>query len=572
MRTKVPAKAAVKRHYEEPKPALPRVSWTSLPDSILARIYCALLPVTKPLQTKHPHHRPNSKVKRAMREAREERQAKQLKFKLVCKAWLQGAGHGISKGHLCKIDLTKGQLPAGLHLRFGGIQILTLTQVNLGTSGFQELGSLKQLQQLTLSDIDSHFAAIGLAVVQHYKMNISRAGKLKHAEADRTKVQLMAALPYSDKSNVTEYVFISQHSMACYQRGQAGSAIGSTAGQRPFTCGSDSHGHRRQSPFAMLRSLTSLTLHQYPLACLPAQDLAGMSLLTNLKSLVLKELWGVTVPYDTLTALSSLTSLSIDTSQSQDSLQLLPAVTSLHSLSIYLITPHISEAWPFGPQYSALQSLSRLKLCDVDGVTNEQLQSLTAFAALQHLVLKGLDQGDDSGKACWSKSRSWHELQGLTRVMHLELVDICHPDNIFDSLSCLTQLTHLCLRSPNNLYQSPLGEGLMLLAPLPNLEYLYCKFMRFSVRSALLHDLAAQFRQVRRLPIRHLEIDIEEVLDWNEEVDSDDINSDLAYERAQEQEGQRMIQEQYEADYDSDDRRMHSGDRDLYNEIMREYY
>ena len=72
--------------------ALPRVSWTSLPDSILARIYCALLPVTKPLQTKHPHHRPNSKVKRAMREAREERQAKQLKFKLVCKAWLQGAG------------------------------------------------------------------------------------------------------------------------------------------------------------------------------------------------------------------------------------------------------------------------------------------------------------------------------------------------------------------------------------------------------------------------------------------------------------------------------------------------
>ncbi|KAL0050218.1 hypothetical protein WJX82_006701 [Trebouxia sp. C0006] len=116
MRTKVPAKA-VKRHYEEPKPALPRVSWTSLPDSILARIYCALLPVTKPLHTKHPPRRPNSKEKRGVREAREARQAKQLKFKLVCKAWLQGAGHGISEGQLCKMDLPKGQLPAGLHLR-----------------------------------------------------------------------------------------------------------------------------------------------------------------------------------------------------------------------------------------------------------------------------------------------------------------------------------------------------------------------------------------------------------------------------------------------------------------------
>ena len=297
-----------------------------------------------------------------------------------------------------------------------------------------------------------------------------------------------------------------------------------------------------------------------------------MSLLTNLKSLVLKELWGVTVPYDTLAALSSLTSLSIDTSQSQHSLQLLPAVTSLQSLSIHFITPSMSAAWPFGPQYSALQSLSRLKLCNVEGVSSEQLQSLPAFAALQHLVLKGVDKGDEPGKACWAKSRSWHELKALTNVKHLELIDICHPDNICDSLSCLTQLTHLCLRSPNNLYQSPLGEGLMLLAPLPNLDYLYCKFLRFSVRSALQHDLAAQARQMRRLPIRHLEIDIEEVLDWNEEVDSDDIDSELAYERAQEQEGQRMVQEQYEADYDSDERRMHSDDRDLYNEIMREYY
>ncbi len=126
------------------------------------------------------------------------------------------AGHGISEGQLCKMDLPKGQLPAGLHLRFGGIQILTLTQVKLGTSGFQELGSLKQLQQLTLSDTDGHFAAIGSAVVQHFKMNISRAGKLKHAEADRTKVQLMAAMPYSDKRDLQEYVYISQHSMAFY--------------------------------------------------------------------------------------------------------------------------------------------------------------------------------------------------------------------------------------------------------------------------------------------------------------------------------------------------------------------
>lgn len=34
------------------------------------------------------------------------------------------AGHGISEGQLCKMDLPKGRLPAGLHLRFGGVQIL----------------------------------------------------------------------------------------------------------------------------------------------------------------------------------------------------------------------------------------------------------------------------------------------------------------------------------------------------------------------------------------------------------------------------------------------------------------
>jgi hypothetical protein len=98
--------------------ALPRVTWTSLPDSILARIYCASLPVTKPLQTKHPHHRPNSKVKRAiqmMREAREERQEKQLKFKLVCKAWLQGAGGIPSSLAAMPLSVTSIQLEPCLH-------------------------------------------------------------------------------------------------------------------------------------------------------------------------------------------------------------------------------------------------------------------------------------------------------------------------------------------------------------------------------------------------------------------------------------------------------------------------
>ncbi len=107
--------------------------------------------------------------------------------------------------------------------------------------------------------------AIGLAVVQHFKIYISRAGKLKHAEADRTKVQLMAALPYSDKRNLQEYVYISQRSMACYQYDQAGSATGSTAGHGPFTCGSDAHGHKRESPFAMLGSLTSRRCTSIPL-------------------------------------------------------------------------------------------------------------------------------------------------------------------------------------------------------------------------------------------------------------------------------------------------------------------
>ena len=135
----------------------------------------------------------------------------------------------------------------------------------------------------------------------------------------------------------------------------------------------------------------------------------------------------------------------------------------------------------------------------------------------------------------------------------------------------MTQLSHLQLVSLHNLYRSPLGNGLMLLAPLPHLEYLHCEFFRFSVRSGLRHDLEAQFRQLRSVPVSDLKIHIEDVSAEEEEVDSDDIDSEEAYDREREQENRRVVQEMYEADYSSGERHMHDHDHDMYREIMRNY-
>lgn len=183
------------------------------------------------------------------------------------------AGHSVSKGQLVGSTLPHGKLPAGLHLRFGGTQRLTLTQVKLGRDGFQELANLKQLDQLTLIDIDSHFSAISQSVVQHFRMNISRAGKLKHAEADLAQTQLMAAMPYSEHSIIPMYGQFRIHNLAAEQQNLAGRSTANTARHRPFACGTDPQGHEQQAPFGLLNNLTSLTLQRYPLARLPSQDL-----------------------------------------------------------------------------------------------------------------------------------------------------------------------------------------------------------------------------------------------------------------------------------------------------------
>lgn len=154
-----------------------------------------------------------------------------------------------------------------------------------------------------------------------------------------------------------------------------------------------------------------------------------MSLLTSLKKLVLLELWSVTVPYDTLAALSCLTSLTIDSSQSQPSMLMLPAVTSLQLLSVHMSTPSISQAWPFAPQYSALSGLSRLELHDVENVTSEQLQSLSAFTALQHFSVRGKQDRklEGTGYQHWRNLISWNELRALTGLKHLEFGDHRSP-------------------------------------------------------------------------------------------------------------------------------------------------
>ncbi len=450
------------------------------------------------------------------------------------------------------------------------------------------LGNLPELHHLSLIDIDGHFSAIGQAVVCHFRMNVTKAGKPKPAEADRTQIQLMAALPYSDRSILPTYGSFSPQSFASGYAAQTEVSRGHEARNRPFVCFAQTRGqlqaglthaqtqaqaHALQSPFGFLRALTSLTLQQYPLARLPTQDLQGMSLLTNLKSLTLTELWAVTVPYDTLgSSLSSLTALSLDTSQSQRSMQLLPAVTSLQHLTVTSLYPSISQFWPFGAAYSAWSALSRLELYDVDDITREQLASLSLSRALQHLVVRGKQQKGPEGYQHWRIIIEWEELKALTGVKHLELINIDHRDNIFDSLSTMAQLTHLTFSSLQNLYHSPLADGLMQLASFPHLDHLHCEFLRFQVRSGLCIDLESEFRQRRKLPMSHLKVHIEEVEDMNEDDDSDDVESEIAYDREMDRQREQNIQAQYQLDYDSDERDMHRHDRDMYNGIMRQYY
>lgn len=107
-------------------------------------------------------------------------------------SWLLLADYTITKG-----TITNSSVPTNLHVKFGGLQCLSLTRVNLGLLNYQDLGLLKQLQTLTLTDIGSHLHALQQLLAEHYKWNIATTKKQRNTgqEGMGLKVSLVAATP-----------------------------------------------------------------------------------------------------------------------------------------------------------------------------------------------------------------------------------------------------------------------------------------------------------------------------------------------------------------------------------------
>ncbi len=81
-----------------------------MPDNIIVRLYTLSVPAIKDCQQDIRGERApkgermtKGQNKRVRKEAQDKRDARQIAFKLVCKAWLQGAGEALSvlPCHLC---------------------------------------------------------------------------------------------------------------------------------------------------------------------------------------------------------------------------------------------------------------------------------------------------------------------------------------------------------------------------------------------------------------------------------------------------------------------------------------
>lgn len=319
------------------------------------------------------------------------------------------------------------------------------------------------------------------------------------------------------------------------------------------------------SPFWCLGLVTSLKLSEYTSAELPALDLLGMTQLRNLKHLTLLEIRGVDVPYCELASLSKLTFLETDMSQSEESWQSLPALTNLQRLSVACTRPDMPQ-FQLCTEFTNLLGLTRLDLTEVDKFLPEQLESLKLLPALEHFAVVGKNmQGQEEKQPQqWRDPIAWKALSALTALKHLALINIDHKDGIFNNICSLTCLTFLDLFSLRNIYKSSIGKNLMLLSSLPSLDHLQCEFYIYDVRSDLYKDLESRFRYLRseKLPaMAHLQVHFHVLQVWDMDcIDSDDVNSDYAALMESHREGEEHEQEAYEAEYDSDERRMHAED------------
>jgi len=265
------------------------------------------------------------------------------------------------------------------------------------------------------------------------------------------------------------------------------------------------------SPYGCLSSVTSLKLSEYTSAELPALDLLGMTQLRNLKHLTLLEIWGVDVPYCELASLSKMTFLETDMSQSEDSWHSLPALTNLQRLSVSCARPEMPQ-FQLRSEFTNLLGLTRLDLTEVENFLPEQLESLRVLPALEHFAVVGKNMPKDKEEQPygWQHPIAWKALSALTALKHLALINIDHKDNIFKNIiRSLTCLTFLDLFSLRNIYKSSIGENLMLLSSLPNLDHLHCGFYIYNVRSNMYKDLESRFRCLRseRLPaMSHLQL------------------------------------------------------------------
>ncbi|KAL3163056.1 hypothetical protein ABBQ32_009479 [Trebouxia sp. C0010 RCD-2024] len=553
--------------------------WTSVPDSVLAKAYTASLVGTAPLKPIPVPYNTRKYVQQQFQAATQPRRDRQIACQLVCKAWRQAAGYAVTKG-----AITMGTVPTDLHVRMKGLKTLSLAHLNLSFDSYSDLSRLKQLHTLTLTDIGGHMHSLHQSLAEHHKQNTALNNKQRKRGLDGSAVHRVAAIPPSGHTSAELYNMVSpcpsSFKRSLWPADRQTAADQARTLRHAMQCAPPESGvhldtatpfaSRQEScaPFSFLTGLTELTLNQYPQAALPVQDMQQLSLLINVGTLTLKQIWGVTVPYQALASMSHLTALHIDTSQEEKSLCTLPAhLTGLKSLSVECTQPEFCPFLPVSSRYTALTALTMLSLTEVENVVQRDLASLTAFCSLERLSIKGRHL-DEPGGQHWPKAHDWKGITAFTTVKHLDLDHIDHDIGICSNLRKLTQLTHLRLTSMQNVYDDFMQQDLMSLATLPCLHLLHCSFVCYRVRSTFSSDLEVKVLQRRGGPIHDFKIELitDEYSDY--EVLLDDIDDVTAIERERDQQRELYMQQWYEEEYSESERRQLDRDPEYKHELF----
>ncbi len=105
-------------------------------------------------------------------------------------------GATATRGSLSSTALLDRRLPLDFHLRHAGLQTLTLTRVTLDSAGFQELGKLEQLQQLSLIGIDDRASTADIRTLSGQHLNSGfKARRGVSAEGPGSSSQRMTLQP-----------------------------------------------------------------------------------------------------------------------------------------------------------------------------------------------------------------------------------------------------------------------------------------------------------------------------------------------------------------------------------------